>query len=100
MIRYESDSLDLGKWLETLRPQRKLVKKESGGRKVPFLPQPMGRPAVEASLAPPRAAEREDFFGKFQSHGFNSGDLQKKWPDRDSDPCPRATGPKKPTARL
>ena len=54
----------------------------------------MGRPAVELSLAPPRAAEREDFFGKFQGRGFDSGDLHKKWPDRDSDPRLRTTGPK------
>ena len=77
MIRYESDSLDLGKWLETLRPQRKLVKKESGGRKVPFLPQPMGRPAVEASLAPPRAAERRELSGNCAVGGSIPGKRQK-----------------------
>ena len=54
----------------------------------------MGRPAVEASLAPPRAAERRELSGKFRSHGFNSVETRKLWPDRELDPCLCATGPK------
>ena len=86
--------------METLPGKREIDKKESRGEIFPFCPKPMGRSRVELSLAPPRAAERQDFFGKFQGRGFNSGDLRKLRPDRELDPCPRATGPKVLPIRL
>lgn len=60
MIRYESDSLDLGKWLETLRPQRKLVKKKNQEKKVPhFCPNPWeDQPSRPRSRLPARPKGR------------------------------------------
>ena len=100
MIRYESDSLDLGKRLQTLPGKRKLDKKIFPGENPLKSAQPMGRPAVELSLAPPRAAERRELSGKPRGRGFDSGEAPKKCYSRDSDPRLRTTGPKKPTARL
>ena len=94
MIRYESDSLNLGKLLETLPGKRENRQKRVKRENLPFLPHCMGRSRAEASLAPPRAAEREELSGKPRGRGFNSGEAPKKCYSRDSDPGPRATGPK------
>ena len=106
-IGYESERIQnksghqiWGNCWKLSRVSGKIVKIIFPGKKCPFRPDCMGRSRVELSLAPPRAAERRELSGKFQSHGFNSGETRKLWPDRELDPCLRTTGPKKPTARL
>lgn len=76
-IGFGRDSLDLGKRLETLPGKREIDKKRIKRENLPFLPKPMGRPAVELSLAPPRAAERRELSGNCAVGGSIPGKRQK-----------------------
>ena len=61
-IGFGRDSLDLGKRLETLRPQRKIVKKKSQEKKVPFLPQTHGKTSRRSlARASPRGRKARTF---------------------------------------
>ena len=78
MIRYESDSLDLGKWLETLRPQRKLVKKKNQEKKVPhFCPNPWEDQLSNSRSRLPARPKGENFRENRAVGGSTPGKRQK-----------------------